>query len=131
MRTTEDRAAAVCRSVDPAGWRVILDEAVTRVADRFVRAGPRAAAAQFVEGQLSGIERKTCWPLAERTGHDDPQAMQRLLRTAAWDAAGRLRPDPDLVPGPAHLDQPRQRDFDKTRWVNVEVLETHANKGEY
>lgn len=34
---------------------------------------------------LSGVERKSCWSLAERAGHTDPQAMQRLLRTAAWD----------------------------------------------
>ncbi|MEV7968376.1 transposase [Sphaerisporangium sp. NPDC088356] len=73
-------------SVDPAGWRVILDEAVTRIADRFARAEPRATAGQFVAGLLSGVERKTCWSLAERAGHCDPQAMQRLLRTTVWDA---------------------------------------------
>jgi len=82
VRTTEDRAVAVGHSVDPAGWRVILDEAVTRVADRFVRAEPRRAVGQFVEGLLSSVERKTCWSFAERAGYDDPQAMQRLLRTA-------------------------------------------------
>ncbi|MEH1012925.1 transposase [Micromonospora sp. CPCC 206060] len=61
---------------------------MTRVADRFVRAEPRRTAGQFVEGLLSGVERKTCWSLAERAGHADPQAMQRLLRTAVWDADG-------------------------------------------
>ncbi|WP_435822919.1 IS701 family transposase, partial [Micromonospora chalcea] len=59
---------------------------MTRVAGRFVRAEPRRTAGQFVEGLLSGVERKTCWSIAERAGHDDPQAMQRLLRTAVWDA---------------------------------------------
>ncbi|WP_230689038.1 transposase [Micromonospora sp. WMMC415] len=59
---------------------------MTRVADRFVRAEPRRTAGQFVEGLLSDAERKTCWSLAERAGHGDPQAMQRLLRTAVWDA---------------------------------------------
>ena len=58
---------------------------MTRVAGRFVRAEPRRTAGQFVEGLLSGVERKSCWSLAERAGHTDPQAMQRLLRTA-WDA---------------------------------------------
>ncbi|WP_446685681.1 IS701 family transposase [Micromonospora polyrhachis] len=77
---------AVGHSVDPAGWRVILDEAKARVAGRFVRAEPRQTAGQFVEGLLSDVERKTCWSLAERAGHADPQAMQRLLRTAVWDA---------------------------------------------
>ncbi|GAA0400606.1 hypothetical protein GCM10009541_49690 [Micromonospora gifhornensis] len=77
---------AACHSVDPGRWRVVLDEAVTRVAGRFVRAEPRATAGRFVEGLLSDAERKTCWSLAERAGHADPQAMQRLLRTAVWDA---------------------------------------------
>ncbi|WP_155252928.1 IS701 family transposase [Salinispora arenicola] len=58
---------------------------MTRVAGRFGRAEPRATAGQFVEGLLSETERKTCWSLAERAGHGDPQAMQRLLRTAMWD----------------------------------------------
>jgi SRSO17 transposase len=39
-----------------------------------------------VLGLLSPAERKNCWQLAEQAGHRDPQAMQRLLRTAAWDA---------------------------------------------
>ncbi|MFY1623641.1 IS701 family transposase [Micromonospora sp. WMMD735] len=50
-----------------------------------MRAEPRRTAGQLVEGLLSGVERKTCWSLAERAGHADPQAMQRLLRTAVWD----------------------------------------------
>ncbi len=77
---------AACHSVDLDRWRVILDEAVARIAERFVRAEPRATATALVEGLLSTVERKTCWSLAERAGHDDPQAMQRLLRTAVWDA---------------------------------------------
>lgn len=38
-----------------------------------------------MSGLLSGIERKTCWQLAEQAGHARPDAMQRLLRTARWD----------------------------------------------
>src|SRR5262245_28961301 len=56
------------------------------VAGRFVRAEPRRTAREFVLGLLSPLERKNCWWLAEQAGHGDPQAMQRLLRTAAWDA---------------------------------------------
>ncbi|WP_344944955.1 IS701 family transposase [Sphaerisporangium flaviroseum] len=59
---------------------------MTRVAGRFVRAEPRRTAGQIVKGLLSEADRKTCWSLAERAGHADPQAMQRLLRTAVWDA---------------------------------------------
>lgn len=75
---------AVGHSLNPGGWRAILDEAKPRVADRFVRSEPRRTAGQFVEGLLSGVKRKTCWSLAERPRHADPQAMQRLLRTAVW-----------------------------------------------
>src|SRR5690349_3403704 len=56
------------------------------VAGRFARAEPRRTAREFVLGLLSPLERKNCWWLAERAGHGDPQAMQRLLRTAVWDA---------------------------------------------
>ena len=55
------------------------------VAGRFGRAEPRRTAREFVLGLLSPVERKNCWWLAEHAGHDDPQAMQRLLRTAVWD----------------------------------------------
>jgi SRSO17 transposase len=64
----------------------MLDTATGRVAGRFARAEPRQTAAAFVEGLLSTLERKTCWSLAERAGLADPQPMQRLLRTAVWDA---------------------------------------------
>lgn len=56
------------------------------VAGRFGRAEPRRTAREFVLGLLSPVERKNCWWLAERAGHGDPQAMQRLLRAAVWDA---------------------------------------------
>jgi SRSO17 transposase len=56
------------------------------VAGRFARVEPRRTAREFVAGLLSPAERKNCWWLAEQAGHGDPQAMQRLLRTAVWDA---------------------------------------------
>ena len=56
------------------------------VAGRFARVEPRRTAREFVLGLLSPAERKNCWWLAEHAGHGDPQAMQRLLRTAVWDA---------------------------------------------
>ncbi|MGH8883553.1 MAG: IS701 family transposase, partial [Stackebrandtia sp.] len=63
-----------------------------RVAGRFARAEPRRAARDLVLGLLSPVERKNCWGLAEHAGHGGPQGMQRLLRTAVWDADG-LRDD--------------------------------------
>jgi SRSO17 transposase len=77
---------AAGHSVDAVGWRALLDSALARVAGRFARVEPRRTAAAFVEGLLSSVERKTCWSLAEHAGYRDPQAMQRLFRTAVWDA---------------------------------------------
>jgi SRSO17 transposase len=64
----------------------LFDVLIERVVGRFARTEPRRTAAGFVEGLLSSVERKTCWSLAEHAGDPDPQAMQRLLRTAVWDA---------------------------------------------
>jgi SRSO17 transposase len=88
VRTTEDRAVAAGHSVNPARWQAVLDDALGRMAGRFVRAEPRAAARALVRGLLSDVRRKNCWWLAEAAGHERPDAMQRLLRTARWDADG-------------------------------------------
>jgi SRSO17 transposase len=92
VRTTSDIAVAVGHSVDPARWQGLLDEVMARIAGRFVRVEPRRTARAFLLGLLSDIERKNCWWLAEHAGHHGPQAMQRLLRQAVWDA-DRVRDD--------------------------------------
>ena len=86
MWTPDDDAVAAGHRVDAASWRVLFDELMSLVAGRFARLEPRRTAREFVLGLLSPAERKNCWWLAEQAGHGDPQAMQRLLRTAAWDA---------------------------------------------
>ncbi|MCM0673315.1 transposase [Micromonospora phytophila] len=55
-------------------------------AGRFGRVEPRRTAAAFVTGLLAEIEVKTCRQLAEQAGHARPDAMQRLLYRAVWDA---------------------------------------------
>jgi len=77
---------AAGHSVDPAGWQLAFDGVMSRVAGRFARVEPRRTVRAFVLGLLSGVERKNCWWLAEHAGHAGPQAMQRLLREAVWDA---------------------------------------------
>lgn len=57
-----------------------------RVADAFGRVEPRRTARDYVAGLLLGTEPKNCWWLAENAGYARPDAMQRLLRTASWDA---------------------------------------------
>ncbi|MFJ1890510.1 IS701 family transposase [Streptomyces sp. NPDC088170] len=64
----------------------MFDQAMALIAGRFKRVEPRATARAFVLGLLSGAERKNCWRLAEQAGHARPGPMQRLLRTASWDA---------------------------------------------
>ncbi|MGW3269604.1 IS701 family transposase [Streptomyces sp. NPDC001056] len=59
---------------------------MARIAGRFKRVEPRTTARAFVLALLSGDERKNCWRLAEQAGHARPGPMQRLLRTARWDA---------------------------------------------
>ncbi|MFD8480599.1 tetratricopeptide repeat protein [Kitasatospora sp. NPDC059673] len=87
MSALEDRAVAASRSVDPARWRALFDQAVARIAGVFGRVEPRATARARLLGLLSGTERKNCWQLAEHAGHARPRPMQRLLRTARWDVA--------------------------------------------
>ncbi len=73
-------------SVDVAGWVAGLDELHGRVGCRFGRSEPRRRALSYVRGLLAGLERKNGWTLAEHAGEVSPDGMQRLLRTACWDA---------------------------------------------
>lgn len=57
-----------------------------RFARFFVRSEPREAARRYLRGLLSPVARKNCWQMAEAMGDKDPQAMQRLLFGAQWDA---------------------------------------------
>jgi SRSO17 transposase len=77
---------AAGHSVNVAGWRRVLDQVLGGFAGRFARVETRRAAAGFVTGLLADLEVKTCWQLAEQAGHARPDAMQRLLYRAVWDA---------------------------------------------
>jgi SRSO17 transposase len=57
-----------------------------RFAHLFVRSEPREAAQRYLRGLLAPVPRKNCWQMAEAMGDKDPQAMQRLLFGAQWDA---------------------------------------------
>ncbi|MEU8110449.1 IS701 family transposase [Nonomuraea muscovyensis] len=59
---------------------------MARIAGRFGRIEPRRAATAYARGLLADIDRKNRWNLAEHAGLAGPQALQRLLRTARWDA---------------------------------------------
>src|SRR5437868_15545642 len=68
------------------GWAVGLDEVLERIGPRFARAEPRARAGVYLRGLLSAVERKNSWTLAEQAGDATPDAMQRLLNHADWNA---------------------------------------------
>ncbi len=46
----------------------------------------RDTASAFVDGLLSGVERKTRWLLAEQAGLEQPYRMQSLLGRSSWSA---------------------------------------------
>jgi SRSO17 transposase len=67
-------------------WAGGLEKLLARVGPRFARSEPRVRAGLYVRGLLSGAERKNGWTLAELAGDQTPDAMQRLLNHADWDA---------------------------------------------
>src|SRR3954449_2303810 len=67
-------------------WAAGLEEVHARIAGGFARAEPRARVLAYLRGLLGQLERKNGWTLAEAGGEVSPDGMQRLLRTADWDA---------------------------------------------
>jgi SRSO17 transposase len=79
----------VAEDVTVAGvedWAVGLEKVLERIGPRFARSEPRARAGVYLRGLLSAVERKNGWTLAEQAGDRTPDAMQRLLNHADWDA---------------------------------------------
>src|SRR5215203_6114000 len=67
-------------------WAAGLEQVHRRIAGAFLRAEPRARVLAYLRGLLGQLERKNGWTLAEAAGEVSPDGMQRLLRTADWDA---------------------------------------------
>jgi SRSO17 transposase len=57
-----------------------------RFAHLFERQEPREQAAKYLRGLLAPVERKNGWQLAEVVGDKTPDATQRLLYQAQWEA---------------------------------------------
>jgi SRSO17 transposase len=83
---TSGGVAVECASVDVAGWAEEFACGFARVAGRFRRREPRLQARSFLLAVLSDVDTRSCWQLAEQSGDTSPQAMQRLLGEAVWDA---------------------------------------------
>jgi SRSO17 transposase len=67
-------------------WAAGLEKLLERIGPRFARSEPRVRAGVYLRGLLSAAERKNGWTLAEQAGDRTPDAMQRLLNHADWDA---------------------------------------------
>jgi SRSO17 transposase len=78
-----DGAAAVA---EIAGWRAELAALHERIGRRFKRPEVRARAGHVLAGLLGPVERRNGWQLAEQIGEAAPDGVQRLVRTARWDA---------------------------------------------
>ena len=71
-------------------WERELAALKDRLSPVFGRVELRQTASAFLDGLLSGVERKTGWLLAEQAGLDRPYRMQSLLGRSHW-AADALR----------------------------------------
>src|SRR5664279_5356589 len=69
-----------------AGWKRELLRAHGLIAELFARSEPRARSLGYLQGLLSGCERKNGWQLAEWMGEAVPYAVQHLLGRARWDS---------------------------------------------
>src|ERR1039458_9591814 len=69
-----------------SGWKRELLRAHSLIAGLFARSEVRGRSLAYMQGLLSGCERKNGWQMAEWMGEASPYAMQHLLDRASWDA---------------------------------------------
>ncbi len=67
-------------------WECELATFKSYLAPAFGRLETRRSAGAFVDGLLSGVERKTGWMLAEQAGFARPYRIQSLLGRSSWSA---------------------------------------------
>ena len=67
-------------------WEQELRSFKAWLAPVFPRQELRETSGHFLDGLLSGIERKTGWLMAEQAGFDQPYRMQSLFRLSQWSA---------------------------------------------
>ena len=67
-------------------WRDALEGLKQFIGPVFKRSEQRASAGTFIDGLLSGVERKTGWMLAEEAALARPYRIQSLLGRSSWSA---------------------------------------------
>jgi len=69
-----------------ADWAGELERLKAFLASTLGRTETRSSAGAFIDGLLSGAERKTGWMLAEQAGLERPYRIQSLLGRSIWSA---------------------------------------------
>lgn len=69
-----------------AEWHEDLTTLHARIAPRFRRREVRERVGRYLAGLLGPVARRNGWQVAEQIGEQSPDGVQRLLRTARWDA---------------------------------------------
>jgi SRSO17 transposase len=67
-------------------WEAELAGLKARIGEAFKRREAREMASAFIDGLLSGAERKTGWLMAEQAGLSRPYRIQSLLGRGHWSA---------------------------------------------
>jgi len=67
-------------------WQEDVTALQARIAPHFARPEVRDRAGRFLAGLLAPVDRRNGWQVAEALGERSPDGVQRLLRTARWDA---------------------------------------------
>jgi SRSO17 transposase len=105
--TQQDQQVAAAAIVEDGRWLGSLrDELRGLLAPVFCQARSRLTAFSYVDALLAEPgDRRSCWQLAEATGHPTPRRMQALLAGHAWDHAAALAALQKFILG--HLDDPQ------------------------
>src|ERR1035437_5788487 len=78
------------------GWKRELERAHERIGGLFARSEPRARSLAYLQGLLSGCERKNGWQLAEWMGETVPyrarSAARSIIGCASQHNRGMIRP---------------------------------------
>lgn len=77
-------------------WEGELRSFKDRISSVFGRSDLRETASAFLNGLLSGVERKTGWLLAEQAGQERPYRMQALAGAFALERRGPAGSCPGL-----------------------------------
>lgn len=70
------------------GWERDLGELEGLIGRRFGRCEPRAHALSYVKGLLSDVPTRNGWTIAQQSGHQTPDKIQKMLNRGVWDEAG-------------------------------------------